>query len=170
MKIARIILVIAGLVLALGVANHSIRVHQQVVDTGRQILLELRPVDPRSLIQGDYMLLRYSTTAFPEESSRETLPSRGTFVMSVDANGIATYARPDDGRPLVPSEVRLRFNRSGSFGDPGLGAETFNFEEGQAETYADAKYGVLRVDESGMSVLVGLADESYALIVPLEQD
>lgn len=164
MKIARVILVIAGLALALGVANHSIRVHQKVVDSGQQILLELRPVDPRSLIQGDYMLLRYSTTVFPDEASRNTLSNRGTFIMSTDANGVATFARLDDGRPLASNEVRLQFKRSGSFGDPGLGAETFNFEEGQAETYADAKYGVLRVDESGMSVLVGLADESYALI------
>ena len=167
MKLARVILVIAGLVLALWVANNGIRTHQQVVDTGQQILLELRPVDPRSLIQGDYMILRYAESVFPEEATRGALPRSGTFVMSVDANGVATYARLDDGRPLASNQVRLQFKRSGRFGDPALGAESFNFEEGQAQAYADANYGVLRVDQEGVSVLVGLADDSYALISPV---
>ena len=72
----------------------------------------------------------------------------------------------DDGTPLAPNEVRLRFKHRTMWGEPSIGAETFNFEEGQAEIYADANYGVLRVDETGTSVLVGLADEHRELIRP----
>lgn len=166
MKIARIIVVIAGIALVIGVANNMIRKHQQVVEAGRQVLLELRPVDPRSLIQGDYMLLRYAEDVFPPAETIASLPDRGTLVLSVDANNVGTFARFDDGTPIAAEQVRLQFRHRGMFREPSIGAETFNFEEGQAEIYADAKYGVLRVDERGMSVLVGLADEGFALITP----
>lgn len=45
----------ASLVTALGVANGAIWQKEQLISTGRPIFLELAPVDPRSLMQGDYM-------------------------------------------------------------------------------------------------------------------
>ncbi len=61
-------LVIMGLVLVLGVANYNIGQKQQVVENGQQVLLKLRPVDPRSLMQGDYMRLRYAETVLPDST------------------------------------------------------------------------------------------------------
>ena len=170
MKSARIALIIAGLILVLGVATNSIRTYQSVVDTGQQILLELRPVDPRSLIQGDYMSLVYARSVYPPAGLREELPSRGTFIMSVDQYGVSTFSRLDDGTPLSPDELKLRFRRSGQSGDPGLGAESFFFEEGQGRLFADARYGVLRVDERGTSVLVGLADADREIMAPSREE
>lgn len=166
MKIVRILLILAGLAIVLAVANRNIRAYQEVIDSGTRVLLELRPVDPRSLIQGDYMLLRYADKAFPSADVLETLPRTGTLVLLLDGNDVGTYSRRDDGAPLAPNEVRLRFKHRTMWGDVSIGAETFSFEEGQAETYAAARYGVLRVDESGNSVLVGLADGQLALIRP----
>ena len=166
MKAVRNLVIIAGLVVALVFANNSIRVHQEIVDAGKQILLELRPVYPRSLIQGDYMRLAYSASTFPPPYTQDAGPSRGTFVMSVDENGVATFARLDNGDQLGPNEVRLQFERWDTFRGPSVGAESFYFQEGHAEFYADARYGVLRVNEHGTSVLVGLADDSYQLITP----
>ncbi len=40
-----------------------------------------------------------------------------------------------------------------------IGAESFFFEEGQADKYEKAKYGGLKVDGKGNSLLVGLYDE-----------
>ena len=166
MKIVRMLLIFVGLAMVLFVTNQSIRSYQGIVDSGKQVLLELRPVDPRSLIQGDYMFLRYAENVFPPGESAEKLPRGGTLVLRLDEHGTGTYARMEDGSPLAADEVRLRFKSMTMWGDPGIGAETFNFEEGQAEIYADAKYGVLRIDESGKSVLVGLADEQRVLIEP----
>lgn len=166
MKVARMLLVLAGLALVLGVANQNIRTHQEVVDGGARILLKLRPVDPRSLIQGDYMLLRYARNIFPSPDALETLPRTGTLVLLVDENGVGTFSRMDDGTPLAPNEVRLRFKRRLMRGEVSIGAETFSFEEGQAGIYDGARYGVLRVDASGRSVLVGLADQYFAVIRP----
>ena len=35
------------------------------------------------------------------------------------------------------------------------------FQEGKARIYSEAKYGELKVDESGASVLVGLRDRNF---------
>lgn len=162
-------LVIAGLVLALGVANNNIRKKAQVLDSGREILLELRPVDPRSLIQGDYMQLGYAERTFPTDAMLETMPRKGTFVLSLDADNVGSFRRRDDGSPLAENELRLQYRlllwRWGAR-SVRIGAESFLFQEGQAEVYQNARFGVLRVDETGDSVLVGLADEGHKLITP----
>lgn len=166
MKVARILLILVGLALVLVVANQDIRKHEKVIESGTRVLLELRPVDPRSLIQGDYMFLAYSEKVFPGRELFEELPRRGTLVLQLDADGVGQYVRMDDGTPLARNEIRLRFKHRTMWGDISIGGETFNFEEGQAEIYANARYGVFRVDESGNSVLVGLADEHRTLIRP----
>lgn len=157
-------LVLLGAVLVLGGANYTIWQRQQVVDGGRPVLLDLRPVDPRSLIQGDYMALAYAESVFPPAGSRNELPARGSFIVSLDAANVATFARLDDGGALGPAEARIKYKLVDRFGGIRLGAESFFFEEGQAERFASAEYGVLHVDERGNSVLVGLADEGGNLI------
>lgn len=161
-------LVLAGLVLVVGTANYTIRDRQQVVDSGQPILLELRPVDPRSLMQGDFMTLRYAEPLFPNAEARSTLPRRGAFIVKLEADSVATYARLDDGTPLATDEVRLKYKLLDDRGTIRLGAESFFFEEGQADVYDAARYGVLHVDAAGNSVLVGLADEEKVLLRPAE--
>lgn len=161
-------LVLAGMVLVIGAANYTIRDRQQVVDNGQPILLKLRPVDPRSLMQGDYMVLRYSAEVFPDAAQATNLPKRGAFIVKLDPDNVATYSRLDDGGPLTPAEVRLKYKLLDQYGSIRLGAESFFFEEGQASVYGGADYGVLHVDTAGNSVLVGLADEHRALIRPAD--
>jgi uncharacterized membrane-anchored protein len=160
-------LVILGLLLVISVANYNILEKEQVLDGGRQVLLELRPVDPRSLIQGDYMRLAYADEVFPATEIIDSLPYKGTIVLALGADDVAVFSRLDDGSSLAQNEQRLQYKRIvRRWGAPDLriGAESFLFQEGQAEVYEDAKYGVLRVDEDGGSVLVGLADESRRII------
>lgn len=159
-------LAVAGLILVLAAANFTIRQRQQLVDHGQTVLLELRPVDPRSLIQGDYMALRYAESVFPVATERLNLPRRGTFVVKLDERNVATYSRPDAGDALAANEVRLQYRQVDSSGLIRLGAEAFFFEEGQAAQFESARYGVLHVDGSGNSVLVGLADSEGLQIKP----
>ena len=53
------ILIIANLILLLGYFNWSVYKKEQTLKDGQLILLQLAPVDPRSLMQGDYMRLSY---------------------------------------------------------------------------------------------------------------
>ncbi len=159
-------LVILGIALVLGVANYTILDKERVRTAGRIVLLELRPVDPRSLIQGDYMMLRYSQSTFPSPTTMAELPRRGTVILSLDADNVGSFVRLDDGSPLAANEIRLDYRTILETGELGIGAESFFFQEGQADAYAEARFGVLRVADDGASVLVGLADEQHRLIEP----
>lgn len=157
---------IAGLLLVLTAANKTIIDRQAIVDHGRPLLLQLRPVDPRSLMQGDYMILRYMDQLFPPENLLDTLPRKGAFIVAVDENNVARFSRLDDGGDLRPEEARLRYKLLDRHGRIRLGAESFFFQEGHAHFYNGATFGVLHVGDDGTSVLVGLANRDLALIEP----
>lgn len=166
MSWTRRLLILAGLALVLGTANFVIVEKQRVADSARLILLELRPVDPRSLMQGDFMDLAFAeTVARPPEGT--VVPDEGVVIVALDAAGVARFARLDDGSPLAPDEARLRYVGRTPAGDLDFGSNAFFFQEGNAGLYAEARYGMLKVDESGNSVLVGLADENGKPLGPL---
>jgi uncharacterized membrane-anchored protein len=151
----RAALVLGGLVLALGVANVGIAGKERLLATGTTVLVELAPVDPRSLIQGDYMRLDYALARAPGWDV--DWPRDGRIVVELDANNVAQFVRRhEDGSTLEPRQHLLRYRlRSGRVR---IGTDAFYFQEGHAERYESAKYGELRVDDSGSSVLVGLRD------------
>jgi uncharacterized membrane-anchored protein len=125
-----------------------------VLARGTPVLLELAPVDPRSLIQGDYMVLDYAVSR--EVPYPEALKD-GRLVLRLDELGVGRFVRlhaPD--MPLAPGELLLRYKVRR--GNVRLGAEAFFFQEGHGERYDKARYGELRVTEDGASVLVGLRD------------
>lgn len=148
-------------VLVLGCLNWLIIAKERVLQTGRSVLCELAPVDPRSLMQGDYMVLRFAIAedAAPHLSERTF---DGLLVLRLDDNGVAQFQRVDDGSPLDANEARIRFRRrQNSFrrGTIRIGAESYFFEEGRADDFSKAKYGELKVAPNGESILVGLRDK-----------
>ena len=145
--------------------NYSIYGREELISNGQPILLELAPVDPRSLIQGDYMDLRYKIAADLE--NQESLPLRGKLVITVADNGVASFVRLDDGTPLGPKERLLNYYKHEWQID--LGAPSFFFEEGTADAYVAANYGEMRVDADGTSVLIGLRDENLQPLGPRQQ-
>lgn len=159
------LLLLAGLVAAVGLPNYDIVRKQQVVEHGTQVLLELRPVDPRSLMQGDYMSLSYHAQAFPPPDPGVSPARRGTFILKL-VDGVAYFSRPDDGGVLADGEIRLNYKRRAYSDDFSYGADSFFFQEGTAELYAGARFGVLRVDAEGNSILVDLADKDHKLLTP----
>lgn len=89
--------VIGGLLLTLAVVNNGIYQREQILSTGATVVLELAPVDPRSLIQGDYMTLGFDV-ADEVQSSLRALPDDvradldhhglGYMVLVPDAQGV----------------------------------------------------------------------------------
>lgn len=159
MSWTRRLLILAGLALVLGAANAIILQKQRIADSARLVLLELRPVDPRSLMQGDYMRLDFAdAVALPPEGV--DLPEDGVAIVALDGNGVASFVRLDDGAPLAVDEARLRFTGRTPDGRLDFGTDAFFFQEGAAARYEQARYGMFRVDDTGRSVLVGLADET----------
>jgi uncharacterized membrane-anchored protein len=161
MKAARIVIVLAGLALILGATNWDILGKRKVIAEGAPLLLELRPADPRSLIQGDYMALALADDTMPDAATIATLPYRGTVILTLDAQGVGKFARLDDGAPLQPSELRVQYRRHEDWRGARLdyGAQAFFFQGGDAELYNGAKYALLRVAGDGGTVLTDLAGE-----------
>jgi uncharacterized membrane-anchored protein len=139
-------LLIAAVVLVLGAVNASIILKERIKTDGQRIYLALAPVDPRSLMQGDYMALRF------EIANNISTEAPGSAPLSVDERGVATL-NPS------PAAADLKIRYRVRNGQVWLGTNAYFFEEGTGERYADAKFGEFRVDpESGEAVLVGLAD------------
>lgn len=128
---------------------------EETLANGRTMLLRLAPVDPRSLIQGDYMALRY---AIAGEVPDEQLGAKGCIVVSLDDNNVAKFLRVHKGESLQVGENLLFYRNRGGLR---LGAESFMFQEGDADLYSNAQYGELKVDASGASVLVGLRGDDF---------
>ena len=102
-------LILPGLVLALAVPTYGIVQKERLLASGGTVLLELAPVDPRSLMQGDYMRLDYAITR--AIAANQDWPRDGAIVVTLDAQGVATFIRRDDGSPLQPGEKLLRYRK-----------------------------------------------------------
>jgi uncharacterized membrane-anchored protein len=139
-------------VLVLVVTNVLIVQKERLLASPQGILLELAPVDPRSLIQGDYMALAYAIT---REVPEQGLPADGQLVVAVGADNVARYLRVYvPSTPLASGELLLRYRvRAGRLH---IGSESFFFQEGTADAYEKARYAELRVDSAGESLIVGL--------------
>ena len=137
-------LMVVATALVLGAVNGSIVAKERIKTHGERILLALAPVDPRSLMQGDYMALRF------EIASGISTESSGSAALLVAPNGVATL-NPDQNAPGLRIRYRIRN------GQVWLGTNAYFFEEGAARRFQGARYGEFRVDrDSGEAVLVGL--------------
>lgn len=169
---------LAGAVIALGLiaVNVSIWQKEQLLKQGAVMILPLAPVDPRSLMQGDYMALNYALTRPLEltlyqqaESCGATLsapclPTSGTLIVDLDAQRHATQARFDQGEPLQPNQLRVKYHQH--YGSLTVGTNAWFFQEGHADRFAQARYGAFRVGSDGTALLTDLLNEQGKAIQP----
>lgn len=148
-------IILLNLILFLGLFNYGVIQKEEVIENGRLILLELAPVDPRSLMQGDYMRLNY---AISDEVIIDEIPKRGYCVVTLDSEGVAQRSRYQKmTSPIHENEFLIEYTL-GEWNSIKIGAESYFFQEGEGEKYEDAKYGGLKVDDNGNSILIGLYD------------
>ncbi|MBE1236094.1 GDYXXLXY domain-containing protein [Phaeovibrio sulfidiphilus] len=155
---------VSGLVCALvpvGLEVADGRAKEQIVAHGHEVYLPLRPVDPRSLVQGDYMALAYGI-----DGLRGKLAPRDRGCLFLDGGSVARSLRAvpqeggcEAGGREIPIGVR-----------PGKGGvriapDSFFFQEGTAKTWEQARYAVVRVLD-GQVVMTGLADADRQTLRP----
>ncbi len=134
--------------------NFFIWRNERILLAGETVYLELAPVDPRSLMQGDYMLLRYK---IQNDASMNVINKRGYLVLDLDDRNVAQYARVFRGEVLKPKERLIRYHQQ--TGRVVIAPDSFMFQEGHAEYYERAKYGIFKYKGSDQYLLTGLADE-----------
>ena len=158
----RRLLAILGLALVLLLVNWSIWHKEQHLRDGHVVYLELAPVDPRSLIQGDYMALDFAIgnqvrRQISAQSTR-TYGDDGYVIASLDERGVAKFLHLDDGDEISERQIRLRYRiRNGSVK---FATDAFFFQEGRAEEYESARFGRFRVDKNGDLLLTAMYDET----------
>ncbi|WP_336518589.1 GDYXXLXY domain-containing protein [Pollutibacter soli] len=162
MKKRNLFLIAINLVLVLAFFAWSVYQKEQTLKNGKIVLLELAPVDPRSLFQGDYMRLDY---AISRSQNHDSIPVKGYFVIVPDSNGVAKKIRVQEKpEPLAEGELPLRYTVVKDMFVK-VGADSYFFQEGLAD-YDSARYGGLKVDKNGEGILIGLYDNKFSLIRP----
>jgi uncharacterized membrane-anchored protein len=130
--------------------------------SGQTVCLRLAPVDPRSLMQGDYMALDFALARKIENAlkrddnrSAKPLPNRsGTVILRLEANCTTSFVSLDTGRPLRAGEIRMAYrvrNHRVSFS-----TDAFFFKEGTGNLYANARYGVFKLNDRHQPLLYAL--------------
>ena len=132
-----------------------ITVREVALRTGTEVVLQTVPVDPRSLLQGDYAILDYEIARLPEwMHTRQWAIDRTVFVALREERDVWTAARYSGVRDDVAGEVFITgwIDRPGHL-DFGIG--TYFVPEGTGrivETAEDVKV-VVSIDGNGNAVI-----------------
>lgn len=162
--------------------NFSIWQKQTHITEGEVINIELAPVDPRSLMQGDYMTLRYDISRqiratyyesnarnnddLANNSSYPILPETAYVIVQLDENRVAKFVglqtpnakSVELGNQQRKLQYRVRQNQVK------FATNAFFFAEGDEPIYRDARYGQFRVNNEGEVLLTGLLDKDFILL------
>ena len=153
---------------------------QQIKLRGKILFLELAPVDPLSLVQGQYMTLRFgiekSYDATPEDQ-HIIENSRGNMlaIIHLDNRPIGTltglkpidqWQQPPNPQDTLLLEVHAWHTNSDESYTIQIQQNSFLFQENTEDRYTEAKYGMFRVQENGQYVLIDLADKHLRPLTP----
>jgi len=169
----------AAAALVLSLCLWGIWSNERILAHGQPVLVKLAPVDPRSLMQGDYMTLRYELddeirSAFPltyhystwrdhKEAREAPFPSYAYLSLD-DANRTATLH--STGAALAPlpegATLALKLRHKGRW--PKIGLDAFFFQEGHGKIYEAAKWAELRVAPNGKALLLNLRNDALEIL------
>ncbi|HBP31561.1 MAG TPA: hypothetical protein DD666_19390 [Advenella kashmirensis] len=158
-RVPVLVSIVAGLVAVLAVANVDILQKEAIIRDGTRFVVALRPVDPRSLMQGDYMTLNFASQG-GDDGNLFSDYSHRYVELKPDAQGVYHFTRtlPQMAPPAQPGNVVVRYRRQ--LDERVLFVtDAYFFPEGQGEHYARARYGEFRVNQDGVALLTGLLDE-----------
>jgi uncharacterized membrane-anchored protein len=146
------------LLVALGAVNVSIARKEKLLADGRVVLLQLAPVDPRSLMQGDYMALDFAVAREIRSASKERAVADGRVAVKPDEQGVGRFVRLlAAGETPAAGEVALVYRiRDGRVK---FATNAWFFQEGQAAVYERARYGEFRASRDGELLLTGMRGE-----------
>ncbi|MDX8395650.1 MAG: GDYXXLXY domain-containing protein [Mariprofundaceae bacterium] len=158
---------VLALCLVLLLVNGSIFTKEQHLADGKIVYLRLAPVDPRSLMQGDYMALRfhladalYATLQKISRSQRSrhnVEASDGYVVVTLDTQSIASFKSVYKGGSLAKNELIMRYRVRNSAVK--FATNAFFFQEGHGSHYQHARYGQFRVNDAGELLLARMFDD-----------
>ncbi|MCU7808161.1 MAG: GDYXXLXY domain-containing protein, partial [Candidatus Thiodiazotropha sp. (ex Semelilucina semeliformis)] len=130
---ARLVVMAIMTLLILLIVNSQIIVKEGIIQNGDTLLLRLAPRDPRSLLQGDYMALRYVMTREVAQAAKSAQIDDGNIIVNLDPTGEASFVSLYQGQQLTETQHLLRFRKRGD--SVRLASDAYFFQEGQWEIY-----------------------------------
>lgn len=153
-QIAAPLLIAVSLLATGGMVGAAIVENEAIVRNGRPVYIALAPVDPRSLMQGDYMALRFTLPPVPSTLAHER---ELQAVARIDERNIATVTRIElSPAKLAVDETRINLTYKRNWI---IATDAFYFPEGQGKVYEQARFGEFRLRPNGSLLLIGLADK-----------
>lgn len=172
----------------LGAVNYKAQQFEDVLATGKPVVLKIAPVDPRSLMQGDYMVLNYAILSEFQQSqvlseSNESLDSnepidtvesnettgidesspsgkKAYILVHLDKNHVATFCEKQSEIPTDFKHCTPNVYLPIRYKGwlPELPSQDYFFAEGKGEHYAQAEYAEYRFKD-GILLLARLLDK-----------
>jgi uncharacterized membrane-anchored protein len=169
---------LGSLVIILVLVNLFIVGKERHLTEGKNVFLELAPVDPRSLMQGDYMALHFQLAddvyaALPKTGTsrrwrQEVMAADGWVIVNLDDRDIGSFRSLYADQTLSEDEMILRYRvRSG---EVKFATNAYFFQEGHGQVYEPARYGQFRVDNRGELLLVDLYDKDLLRLGPAARE
>ena len=170
-RAVRITIALFGLIVILVVMTLNVAKYETHLATGDTVLLELAPVDPRGFMQGDYMTLRYALenevfAALNTDPDSYPTHGEGYVIVALDNNNVGQFEHLAESKPdnLSTNERAIYYRlRNGVLK---LATNAFFFQEGHAEAFEAAEYGLFRVNDDGEPLLTNMVDEKFKVIDP----
>lgn len=154
---------VATAAISLALINLAIIRSEAQLRDGRVFYLELAPVDPRSLLQGDYMALNYAIANELRGLWTDEMAHAAWVKLRLNEQQIATEPVLSASLPAPsPEHVVLRVRKEGW--RVVLATDGYFFEEGQGQRYEPARYGLFRSDGVDKALLAELVDDNRQVL------
>ncbi len=154
------VLLVIFAVLVFVTINLLILQKERLIRDGRPVYVKLAPVDPRSLMQGDYMRLAYALPG-TERGRTAEVPlwgERRRLAVRLDERGIVQSAQVLASGAAPPTGM-VAVQLTPASGGWTLVSDAWYFKEGTQSRWAAARYGEFRLTPDGRALLVNLVGE-----------
>lgn len=161
MKKYKAIIIILNLIILLGFINSSAFNNEKIFKSGKLIYVELvRNSLNKPFVQADVVNLKYLIASGLQFDS---LYKHGYIVVALDSNAVASRIRIQPFQlPKAANEILIAYTKSPNA--IRIGAEQYSIQQDKALQFGRAKYGALKVDASGKTLLIGLYDSTFKKI------
>ena len=164
------ILIVVNIVLLFVITGFSAQKEESYKKLDSYFYLELRPVDPRSLLQGDYMTLNYDildqTTEFIYqnksydyyEEERKEEAKKAYIAIRLDGNKVAKFVKLTKEKTDEKDLLFVAYKSDGYNVD--INANSYLFQEGTGDKYENARYAKVVLVDNKLR-LIDLRDKDF---------
>lgn len=165
-------LVAAALAVALlqiGFLTSMIAGRAAILRDGREVLLEVQPVDPRDLLRGDYVMLGYNISSLPRSLFAQQPSNAGAW----NAREVYVRLRPDAGGVWQPVSARLESDEATPTPEGEVEIKGVTLPSWSEESPVQIRYGIERFylpEGQGKPIEADMRERTFRMRVAVAED